>query len=426
MPRTDAVLADARLLAAARRLGAATVRTAVRDAQQQARTGSIGPEAVADVAVRSLPHSSTTLRSVINATGVVLHTNLGRAPLSTAATDAVVAAAGYVDVEFDLERGRRATRGRGTLDALLAAVPGAQAARAVNNGAAALVLATTAIAGGREVLISRGEMVEIGAGFRLADLISSTGVRIREVGSTNRTGSADYAGAIGHDTAAIVKIHPSNFTVNGFTSSAPVRELARLSVPVIADVGSGLLRPDPLLPDEPDVRTALRSGAAVVTCSGDKLLGGPQAGLIFGTADAVHCMRQHPLARAFRMDKLTIAALEATLRGPTTPAHRYLHADPDRLRARCQTLAQGTEFEVVPSDGAVGGGSAPQVRLPGWALALPADLASSLRRGRPPVVGRVERNRLLLDLRCVPEDADPALRKAIAAATAAAAAASDR
>ncbi len=207
VPRTDAVLADARLVAAARRLGVAIVRTAVHDAQQQARTGSIRVDAVADVAVRSLPDSSTSLTSVINATGVVLHTNLGRAPLSGAAIDAVVAAAGYVDVEFDLARGRRATRGRDTLDALLAAVPGAEAAMAVNNGAAALVLATTAMAGGREVLISRGEMVEIGAGFRLADLIGSTGVRIREVGSTNRTESADYAGAIGHDTSAIVKIH---------------------------------------------------------------------------------------------------------------------------------------------------------------------------------------------------------------------------
>ena len=419
VPRTDSVLADPRLAAATVRLGADIVRTAVREAQQQARTGVITPEAVPDAAVRALPDSSTGLTSVLNATGVVLHTNLGRAPLSAAATEAMLAAAGYVDVEFDLDTGRRAPRGRAALQALLAAVPDAQAAMAVTNGAAALVLATTALAGGREVLVSRGEMVEIGAGFRLADLISSTGVRIREVGSTNRTGLADYAEAIGADTAAIVKIHPSNFRVTGFTSAVPVRELAGLPVPVIADVGSGLLHPDPLLPDEPDVRTALREGAAVVTCSGDKLLGGPQAGLVLGAAAVVDSMRRHPLARAFRLDKLSLAALEATLRGPAVPAHRYLHADPDRLRRRCETLATETGFEVVASDGAVGGGAAPELALPGWALAVPAALARPLRLGRPPVIGRLEHHRLLLDLRCVPEDADPVLVKAIGAARAA-------
>ncbi len=419
MPRTDTVLADPRLAAASLRLGADIVRSRVRGAQEQARSGAIAPEAVADAAVRALPNSSTGLTPVLNATGVVLHTNLGRAPLSAAAAEAMAAAAGYVDVEFDLDDGRRATRGRDTLDALLAAVPGAEAATAVNNGAAALVLATSALAGGREVLISRGEMVEIGAGFRLSDLIRSTGVRIREVGSTNRSGLADYAAAVGEHTAAIVKIHPSNFRVTGFTSSVPVRELAKLPVPVIADVGSGLLRPDPLLPDEPDVRTALRDGAAVVTCSGDKLLGGPQAGLVLGTTSAVEAMRRHPLARAFRLDKVGLAALEATLRGPVPPAWQYLRADPDRLRQRCESIASATGSEVVPSDGAVGGGAAPGTDLPGWAIAVPASLAQPLRRGHPPVVGRVERDRLLLDPRCVPEDADPLLQKAIIAALAA-------
>ncbi len=416
VPRTDTVLADPRLVAAAQRLGSGTVRTAVRDAQQLAREGSIAPEDVADAAVRSLPESGTGLTAVLNATGVVLHTNLGRAPLSPAATDAMTTAAGYVDVEFDLGSGRRAARGSRALQALRAAVPDAEAVLLVTNGAAALVLATTALAAGREVLISRGEMVEIGAGFRLADLITATGVRIREVGSTNRTTLRDYEQAIGADTAALVKIHPSNFRLTGFTSSVPVTDLARLPVPVIADVGSGLLQPDPLLPEEPDVRSALRAGAAVVTCSGDKLLGGPQAGLVLGTAGAVETMRTHPLARAFRLDKIGLAAFEATLRGPAAPAHRYLHADPDLLRRRCENIARETGLTVVPSDGAVGGGAAPGLPLPGWAIAVPVALARPLRLGRPAVVGRVERDRLLLDLRCVPEEADPLLRKALAAA----------
>jgi L-seryl-tRNA(Ser) seleniumtransferase len=416
VPRTDTVLADPRLVAAAGRLGNDIVRGAVRQAQQLARSGGIAPEVVADAAVRALPESGTALSMVLNATGVVLHTNLGRAPLSPAATDAMTTAAGYVDVEFDLDSGRRAARGTRALDALRAAVPDAEAALLVTNGAAALVLATTALAAGGEVLVSRGEMVEIGAGFRLADLITSTGVRIREVGSTNRTALRDYEQAIRPDTAAIVKIHPSNFRVTGFTSAVTVAELARLPVPVIADVGSGLLRPDPLLPDEPDVRSALRSGATVVTCSGDKLLGGPQAGVALGAATAVEAMRSHPLARAFRLDKISLAAFEATLRGPVPPAHRYLHADPDQLRRRCENIAAESGFDVVPSDGAVGGGSAPGLSLPGWAIAVPVALARPLRLGRPPVVGRVERDRLLLDPRCVPEEADPLLRKALATA----------
>ncbi len=414
VPRTDVLLADPRLVAATRRLGAGIVRQAVTGAQQQARHGAIPPAAVADAAVAALPRHSTGLQAVINATGVVLHTNLGRAPLSAAAREGIDVAAGYLDVEFDLVTGRRATRGRGAVAALTAAAPGAERAMAVNNGAAALVLATTALAGGREVLISRGEMVEIGAGFRLADLITSTGVRIREVGSTNRTSVADYT--IGPDTAAIVKIHPSNFQLSGFTSSAAIGELAALPVPVIADVGSGLLQPDPLLPGEPDVRSALAAGATVVTCSGDKLLGGPQAGLIFGTAAAVDAMRTHPLARAFRIDKLTVAALEATLSGPTPPAHEYLHADPRRLRDRCEQLAAATGGALVPSVGAVGGGAAPDVALQGWAVALPADLARPLRTGRPPVVGRVEKGALLIDLRCVPEDSDADVIAAVKAA----------
>lgn len=250
VPRTDAVLADPRLRDAATRLDPAAVKDAVRAAQQQARDGAIAPEAVADHAVAALPRPSST-RAVINATGVVLHTNLGRAPLSPAAVEAMITASGSTDVEFDLTTGQRARRGRGALAALAAAVPAAEEVAVVNNGAAALLLATTTLAAGREVIISRGELVEIGDGFRLPDLITSAGARLREVGTTNRTTFADYADAIGPETAAMLKIHPSNFVITGFTAGVGVADLARLGPPVITDIGSGLLAPDPLLPTNP-------------------------------------------------------------------------------------------------------------------------------------------------------------------------------
>jgi L-seryl-tRNA(Ser) seleniumtransferase len=358
-----------------------------------------------------LPASATTLRPVLNCTGVVLHTNLGRAPLSAAAVAAMRRASGYTDVEYDVATGRRATRGRGALAALVAAIPEAAAGLVVNNGAAALVLATTALAAGREVVISRGEMVEIGDGFRLPALIASTGARIREVGTTNRTTLADYV--VGPDTGCVLKVHQSNFRMTGFTSAVGVRELAGLGAPVVVDVGSGLLRPNPLLVDEPDVTSALRDGAALVTCSGDKLLGGPQAGLIFGTAEAVSQLRAHPLYRAFRCDKTTLAALEATLCGPQPPIWAAIRADDHR--ARTDRLATRLSAEVVTSEGAVGGGGAPGVALPGWAVSLPEALADRLRAGEPCVVGRVVGGRLLLDLRCVDPADDDAVASAVLA-----------
>src|SRR5204862_1853027 len=310
IPRTDALLADPRLAGAAARVGRARVKAAVTGAQERARRGEIGPEEVTAAAVAAL---GTGLRPVLNATGVVLHTNLGRAPLSAAAVAAVVAAAGHTDVELDLDTGRRATRGRAALAALAAAVPDAGGVHVVNNNAAALVLAATALAAGREIIVSRGELIEIGDGFRLPDLLQSTGARIREVGTTNRTALADYQRAIGADTAFILKVHPSNYVIEGFTASVSVRELAGLGVLVVGDIGSGLLRRNPLLPDEPDADSWLRAGAGLVTASGDKLLGGPQAGLLLGEADTVTRLARHPLARALRVDKLTLAALEATL-----------------------------------------------------------------------------------------------------------------
>ena len=414
VPRTDAVLADPRLAGALAALGRGPVKEVVAAVQERVRRGLVDPAEVAEVAAAELPATAAGLRPVLNATGVVLHTNLGRAALSGAAVAAVVAASGHSDVELDLATGRRGRRGRSASRALAAAVPEAEAVHVVNNGAAALVLAATALAAGREIVVSRGELVEIGDGFRLPDLLQSTGARLREVGTTNRTVLADYAAAVGPDTGFVLKVHPSNFVVSGFTSAVPVAELATLDVPVVVDIGSGLLDRDPLLPDEPDATTTLRAGAALVTASGDKLLGGPQAGLLLGRAELVERLRRHPLARALRVDKLTLAGLEATLRGPHPPTWQALHAPPERLRARVEALREAAGLgEVVPATAVVGGGGAPGVELTSWALALPERYAEPLRLGDPPVLGRVERGRLLLDLRCVPADRDQAVAAAI-------------
>ncbi|MGX6607440.1 L-seryl-tRNA(Sec) selenium transferase [Micromonosporaceae bacterium Da 78-11] len=418
IPRTDVVLADPRLAAAADRLGRAPVKAAVVAAQQRARAGELAPAEVADAAVAALPRTAGGLRPVLNATGVVLHTNLGRAALSDAAREAIAAAAGHTDVELDLHTGRRARRGRTALQALRAAVPAAGDVHVVNNGAAALVLAATALAAGREIIVSRGEMVEIGDGFRLPDLLGSTGARLREVGTTNRTSLADYATALGADTGFILKVHPSNFVVRGFTSAVAIADLKALDAPVVADIGSGLLAPDALLPDEPDAATTLTDGADLVIASGDKLLGGPQAGLLLGDADLVERLRRHPLARALRVDKLTLAALQATVAGPETPTWQALRADPGRLRARTERAradlaAKDVDVTLVESVAVVGGGGAPEVTLASWSLSLPEAYAVQLRLAATPVVGRLERGRLLLDLRCVPVASDPALIEAV-------------
>lgn len=422
IPRTDTLLADPPFVAAQERLGRQAVRTAIAEAQQAAREGSIAPADVADDALRRLPGRASSLTPVINATGVVVHTNIGRAPLSASAIDAVVDAAGYVDVEMDLETGARSRRGAGALGALLDAVPDAGGALVVNNGAAALGLATTALAAGQEVVVSRGEMIEIGDGFRLPDLIASTGARLREVGTTNRTHLRDYVDAIGPETGCVLKAHPSNFRVDGFTAGVGLGDLAGLTrpdgsaVPVVADIGSGLLVPDPVLPDEPDATTWLRAGATIVTASGDKLLGGPQAGLVLGDGDLVERLRRHPLARALRVDKLTLAALEATVRGPVPPVTAALHVTADELRPRVEALASALGREVVAVDGRVGGGGAPGVPLPGWAVEVPVDTVERLRRptdGQPVVLARVEGGRGLVDLRCVPADQDAGVEVAL-------------
>ncbi|SDP83143.1 L-seryl-tRNA(Sec) selenium transferase [Arthrobacter sp. ok909] len=418
IPRTDDLLALPAVRAARKRLSARLIRELVRQTQEQARRGELDPGQVEPALLAAVTaRTATTLRPVLNATGVVVHTNLGRAPLSATAVEALVAASGYVDVELDLATGSRARRGAGARAALLAACPAAEDALVVNNGAAALVLATTALAAGREVVVSRGELVEIGAGFRLPDLIESTGATLREVGTTNRTHLRDYADALGPATGCILKVHPSNFRVNGFTSAVPLDELSPLAaahgVVLVADLGSGLLAPDPHLPEEPDAATALASGADVVIASGDKLLGGPQAGLLLGRTEIISRLARHPLARAVRADKLALAALEATVAGEAPPVVRALHADPAWLRNRTDRLAAALGVPVVAHDGRVGGGGAPGVALEGWALRLPEALAGPLRTGDPAVLPRVHDGSCLLDLRCVPEEDDDRILDAV-------------
>jgi L-seryl-tRNA(Ser) seleniumtransferase len=430
IPRTNDLLALPAVCEARTRLNERVIRELVREVQERARRGELPPGQVEPALLAAVAsRTATTLRPVLNATGVIVHTNLGRAPLSDGAVEALVAASGYVDVELDLADGTRSSRGAGARAALLAACPAAEDALVVNNGAAALVLATTALAAGREVVVSRGELVEIGAGFRLTDLMESTGATLREVGTTNRTHLHDYADALGPETGCVLKVHPSNFRVDGFTSAVPLDELSRLTVangvPLVADLGSGLLVPDPFLPDEPDVSSALVSGADVVIASGDKLLGGPQAGLLLGRKEVIKGLARHPLARAVRADKLALAALEATVAGGPPPVVQALHADVGQLRQRTDKLAQALDVPVVAHDGRVGGGGAPGVPLPGWALRLPEGLAVHLRTGDPAVLPRVHDGSCLIDLRCVPPGDDvrilDAVRQALAALAAAAA-----
>ncbi|MBS7548636.1 L-seryl-tRNA(Sec) selenium transferase [Dietzia sp. Marseille-Q0999] len=415
MPSTDVLLRDPRLAAAVAELGRELVKAEIQRAQQRARSGDLDPASIVDAVIAALPTAAVTLTRVLNASGVLLHTNLGRAPLSEAAVRALAEAAGTNDVELDLATGRRGRRGRGALDALRAAVPTAGDVHVVNNGAAALALAVTALGGpGRTVVIARGEMVEIGDGFRLPELLESTGTRLREVGTTNRVNAEDYARAIDDTTAFVLKVHPSNFVVSGFTSSVPPADLRDLGVPLVVDIGSGLLTPHPALPDEPDMTTTLAAGADLVTSSGDKLLGGPQAGVLAGDAELVHRLRRHPLARALRVDKLTLAALEATLRGPRPPVVVGLEADAEELMSRAERIAgrlheAGVDARTVRSVAAVGGGGAPGVELPSAAVSLPESFADALRAGRPAVLGRVTEGRCLLDLRALPPGDDDEL-----------------
>ena len=375
-----------------------------------------------------------SLRGVINATGVVLHTNLGRAPLARAAVEAMErVAAGYVNLEYDLETGARGSR-YGHCAGLLRELTGADDAVVVNNAAAALLLALNTVAAGRGVVVSRGELIEIGGGFRIPEILARSGARLVEVGSTNRTRVADYAEAVeGEEVAAMLKVHRSNFRMAGFIAEAGLAELralaSRAGVALLYDLGSGLLA-DPAalgLPHEPRPAEALAEGADVVVFSGDKLLGGPQAGLAVGRAEVIGAMRANPLCRALRVDKVTLAALEETLRLYREPEHaleevpvlRMLRASPAELEARARRLAEGLRArghacEVAPGSGVVGGGTYPDVELPAWTVRLrprgsASALAGALRAGSPPVVTRTEDDRVVVDPRTVLEGEEDTL-----------------
>lgn len=372
-----------------------------------------------------------SLRPVVNATGVVLHTNLGRAPLAAAARKAMTrAATGYGNLEFDLATGRRGSR-YDHCAALLRELTGAEGALVVNNAAAALVLALNTVARGRGVAVSRGELVEIGGGFRIPEILERSGARLVEVGSTNRTRVADYARALEEeDVAALLKVHRSNFRISGFTEEAPVEALSELSrqagLPLLYDLGSGLFAEAGALglPPEPRAHEGLAGGADLVVVSGDKLLGGPQAGLVVGREALVEALKGNPLCRALRVDKVTLAGLEATLRLYREPERaleeiptlRMLRASPEALRERAVAMAaalaaSGAVAEALPHDGAVGGGTYPEARLSSWAVALDHPgggqaLAAALREGTPPVVGRIDDERVYLDLRTVDPEED--------------------
>ena len=371
------------------------------------------------------------LRRVINATGVILHTNLGRAPLSQAAVDALSVAAGYSNLELDLESGRRGERSSLVTD-LLTTLFECEAALAVNNNAAGVLLALTALANRKEVVVSRGQLVEIGGAFRMPDVMRLSGARMVEVGTTNRTRASDYDDAISPRTAALLRVHTSNFRVSGFTEAAPLDELAAIAnrhgVLLLDDLGSGATQ---ALGDEPTVADSI-AHSDVVMFSGDKLLGGPQAGIVVGKAEPVRKMARHPLARAVRIDKLTLAALEATLRQrlmrkeAEIPVARMLRVPAADIRRRAALWLvklgdRGVDAELVDDSSAVGGGSLPEHAMPTVLLALkgPASkLADALRRGNPPVIARIAKDRCCLDARTVLRGEDEILIDAVEAAAA--------
>jgi L-seryl-tRNA(Ser) seleniumtransferase len=369
--------------------------------QQGDDPGDLGTQLQAELSATRAPR----LRRVINATGVIVHTNLGRAPLPEAALDRVrEIARGYSNLEYDLDAGRRGSR-QDHVAGILRRLTGAEAALVVNNNAAAVMLALAALAEGREVLVSRGELIEIGDGFRIPDVLERSGARLREVGTTNRTRAGDYEAAIGPETAVLLRVHQSNFRVVGFTAQPLLRELAdvarRHGLPLVDDLGSGALVE---VGDEPTPRASLAAGADLVCFSGDKLLGGPQAGIVVGRADLVDRLRRHPLQRALRADKLTLAALEGTLAlavdaPDEIPILRMLREPPEAVRTRAARLAELVGGEVEETIAKAGGGALPLTELPSFACAVEEGLAVKLRAGDPPVIAVVRDGRTLLDCR---------------------------
>jgi len=447
LPSVDALLRDARAEPLVQRYARAAVTQALRGALDEARTalaeGAAAPDAAALIErarQRLARLLAPSLRPVVNASGVVLHTNLGRAALADAAVAALTAAAAQpCNLELDLAAGGRGERDD-HVEALLCALSGAEAAAVVNNNAAAVLLALNTLAEGREVVISRGELVEIGGAFRIPDVLAKSGAVLREVGTTNRTHARDYERAIGERTALLLKVHPSNYRIDGFTAAVDLGALvalgARRRVPVMEDLGSGALLDLAAygLPREPLVAERVRLGADVVTFSADKLLGGPQAGILVGRAAAIARMRRNPLRRALRCDKLTLAALEATLRLYRTapdlaaelPTLRWLTRPLAEMEAVGEAAvallrrALGTGYQVglVDAESEIGSGAQPTATLPSKAVAIthprvaPLAIAARFRASEPPILGRVHADRFLLDLRCIVHAPDLVPRRA--------------
>ena len=436
LPSVGALLEREPVRKLANEVGPAVTKQAVREVVAVARRQALAGEAASvtddDIRARALRLAAGSLVPVLNGTGVIVHTNLGRAPLAAEAIDAIAGVArGYATLEYDLdegERGDRATHARG----LLALLTGAEDALVVNNNAAAVLLVLATLAVGRDVLVSRGELVEIGGGFRVPDVLAQSGARLVEVGTTNRTHLADYEHAFGDQTALVLKVHRSNFEIVGFTADVAIANLSAIGrargVPVVYDAGSGAVVD--LGVGEDTVATALRAGADLVMFSGDKLLGGPQAGLVVGRADLVARLRRHPLMRALRPDKLCLAALHATLLLWATapervPVMRMLGASLGDLEARGARIASavGASVSVAESSARVGGGAAPSFELPSRALRVQVSdasaLADALRAGGRPIVARIEGDRVLIDLRTIDPSDDDALAAALREAMAA-------
>jgi L-seryl-tRNA(Ser) seleniumtransferase len=430
LPSVDELARVERLSAFPRALAVEVARHTLARAREEIRAGHDPGDLKARVATELARLELPRLRRVLNATGVIVHTNLGRAPLAVAALERVRdVGRGYSTLEYDLAEGGRGSR-QDHVAPLLRRLTGAEAALVVNNNAAAVLLCLAALAEGRDVLVSRGELIEIGDGFRIPDVLACSGARLVEVGTTNRTGAADYERAAGPETAVLLRVHQSNFRLVGFTERPRLRELAavagRHGLVLVDDLGSGVLGESNtvLLAEEPSARASLTGGADLVCFSGDKLLGGPQAGIVLGRADLVERLRRHPLQRALRADKLTLAALEGTLRLYLVPERarreipvlRLLAEPSEHVRERAERLAALAGGEVQETVARVGGGALPLAELPSFACALEEELAVALRAGDPPVIGVVRDGRTLLDCRTLTDDEVDDVAAAVVAA----------
>ena len=405
LPSVDELLRDEQLASESRPLAVAAARVALDGAREELRAGSDPGDLVARTLAELGAQRRPGLRRVLNATGVLVHTNLGRSPLAPAALERVLeVGGGYSNLEYDLTAGVRGSR-QDHLAPLVRRLTGAEAALVVNNNAAAVLLALAALAEGREVLVSRGELIEIGDGFRIPDVLVRSGARLREVGTTNRTRVEDYEAAIGPETALVLRVHQSNFRQLGFTERPRLAQLAQIAkragLPLVDDLGSGALVE---IEGEPTPASSLAAGSDLVCFSGDKLLGGPQAGIVAGSAGLVERLRRHPLQRALRADKLSLAALEGTLalyldRPDEIPVLRMLREPIDLVRARTERLAESVGGSVQETVARVGGGALPLAELPSYACAVEEELAGVLRGHEPPVISVIRDGRTLLDCR---------------------------